>query len=184
MRNHPPNPWRNPPVGLIAVGEILGTHGNKGEVKITALTDTSERWMELTRVFVDDEDGQCALFLEQVRFFKGLVLVKFRGIEDLTAAADLRGKFLWLPEAERPPLPPDRFYCDQIIGLRVETLTGRELGLVAQILFTGANDVYVLRGGPVGEILLPALKSVVREVNLEAGRIRVELPPGLVDEET
>lgn len=183
MTNYPPNPWRNPPVGLIAVGEIIGTHGNRGEVKIAALTDTSERWLELVRVFVVDEHGQRALFPEQVRFFKGLVLVQFRGIDDLSAAEALRGMFLWLPEAERPPLPPDRFYCDQIIGLQAETLTGRGLGMVAQILFTGANDVYVLRGGPVGDILLPALKSVVRDVDLEAGRIRVELPPGLVNEE-
>lgn len=177
------DPWRNPPAGMIAVGEVLGTQGNKGEVKVAALTDTYERWLELERVYVFVDGLQQALFLEKVRPFKGFVLVKFRGIDDISAAEVYQGAFLWLPETERPPLPPDRFYTDQVIGLRVETLTGRPLGRVAEVLFTGGNDVYVLRGGEDGEILLPALKSVVRTVDLEAGIMQVQLPPGLVDGE-
>lgn len=184
MNNKPAvTPWHNPPDGMIAVGEVLGTQGNKGEVKVASLTDTFERWLELKRVFTIDERGPQALILETVRSFKGLVVVKFRGFDDISAAQVLSGNFLWLPEAERPNLPPDRFYVDQIIGLKVETLTGRLLGTLEQVLFTGGNDVYVLRGGEDGEILLPALKSVVRFIDLEARVMRVELPPGLVDEE-
>ncbi|NLY90137.1 MAG: 16S rRNA processing protein RimM [Firmicutes bacterium] len=183
-RNCPYDPWSNPPEGLVAVGEVLGTQGNRGEVKVASLTDRPERWLELERVFRVDARGPQALFLEKVRFFKGLVIVKFRGIDDISGAEVLQGTFLWLPETERPPLPPDRFYVDQIIGLKVQTLTGCFLGTVAQVLFTGGNDVYVLRGGTYGELLLPALKSVVRSVDLASGIMRVELPPGLIDEET
>ena len=182
-RNRPYDPWRNPPAGMIAVGEVLTTQGNKGEVKVASLTDTFERWLELKRVLLYTDHGQEALILEKVRAFKGYVVVKFQGIDDISAAEALRGEFLWLPETERPPLPPDRFYVDQVLGLKAETMTGRPLGTVEQVLFTGRNDVYVLRGGEDGEILLPALKSVVRSVDLEAGIMRVELPPGLVDEE-
>ncbi len=179
----PYNPWSNPPEGLVAVGEVLGTQGNRGEVKVASLTDQRERWLELTRVFIVDARGPQALFLETVRFFKGLVIVKFRGVDDISGAEVLQGMFLWLPEAERPSLPPDRFYVDQIIGLKVQNLTGCDLGVVEEVLFTGGNDVYVLRGGTYGEILLPALKSVVRSVDLATGIMWVELPPGLVDEE-
>ncbi|NLC53482.1 MAG: 16S rRNA processing protein RimM [Firmicutes bacterium] len=183
-KNHPPfDPWRNPPAGMIAVGEVLTTQGNKGEVKVASLTDTFDRWLELERVLVYTDQGQKALFLEKVRAFKGFVIVKFRGIDDISAGEALRGTFLWLPEAERPPLPPDRFYVDQVLGLKVETMNGRPLGTVEQVLFTGGNDVYVVRGRESGEILLPALKSVVRFVDLKAGIMRVELPLGLVDEE-
>ncbi|HHT49192.1 MAG TPA: 16S rRNA processing protein RimM [Firmicutes bacterium] len=182
-QDRPFNPWSNPPESLIAVGEVLGTQGNRGEVKVASLTDHPERWLELERVLIFNEEDPQPLFLEKVRFFKGLVIVKFRGINDISGAEVLQGTFLWLPEAERPPLPPDRFYVDQIIGLKVYTLTGCFLGAVAQVLFTGGNDVYVLRGGTGGEILLPALKSVIRSVDLAAGIMRVELPPGLVDED-
>ncbi|NLM38123.1 MAG: 16S rRNA processing protein RimM [Firmicutes bacterium] len=182
-KHSPHDPWRNPPPGMIAVGEVLTTQGNKGEVKVASLTDTFERWLELERVFVYTDRGPKALFLEKARAFKGFVVVKFRGIDDLSAGEALRGAFLWLPEAERPPLPPDRFYIDQVLGLKVETLAGHPLGQVKEVLFTGGNDVYVIRGGEYGEFLLPALKSVVRFVDLQAGIMRVELPPGLLDED-
>jgi 16S rRNA processing protein RimM len=183
MKKRPYDPWRNPPPGMIAVGEVLTTQGNKGEVKVASLTDTFERWLELKRVMVYTDRGQEELFLEKVRAFKGFVIVKFQGVDDISAGEALQGAFLWLPEAERPPLPPDRFYVDQVLGLKVETMSGRPLGTVEQVLFTGGNDVYLLRGGADGEILLPALKSVVRFIDLEAGIMRVEWPPGLVDEE-
>lgn len=183
-KKHPPyDPWRNPPPGMIAVGEVLTTQGNKGEVKVASFTDTFERWLELERVFVYTDRDQEELFLEKVRAYRGFVVVKFRGIDNISAGEALRGGFLWLPETERPPLPPDRFYIDQVLGLKVETMAGHPLGTVAQVMFTGGNDVYVIRGGEAGEILLPALKSVVRFVDLEAGIMRVELPPGLLDEE-
>ncbi|HEY8392121.1 MAG TPA: ribosome maturation factor RimM [Capillibacterium sp.] len=184
MKKHPPyDPWSNPPEGLAAVGEVLTTQGNRGEVKVASLTDRPERWLELKRVYSVDEQGPRALFLERVRFLRGLVILKFQGIDDISGAEALRGTFLWLPETERPPLPPDRFYVDQIVGLKVQTLNGCDLGTVEKVLFTGANDVYVVRGGTYGELLLPALKSVVRAVDLAAGIMRVELPPGLVDDE-
>ena len=79
-KNHPPfDPWRNPPAGMIAVGEVLTTQGNKGEVKVASLTDTFERWLELKRVMVYTDRGQEELFLEKVRAFKDLSLLNFKG---------------------------------------------------------------------------------------------------------
>ena len=177
------DPWKNPPVGLIAVGEVLGTQGNKGEVKVSPLTDTLERWLELERVFIFTEDGKSKLFIDKVRFFKGLPIVKFREVNSISEAAVLQGAFLWLPEEERPLLPEGRFYLDQIIGLKVYSVNDRFLGIIEEILLTGANDVYILRGGEDREILLPALKSVVRLIDREKQTMRVDLPPGLLDGE-
>ena len=177
------DPWQNPPPGLIAVGEVLTTQGNKGEVRVSPLTDTLERWLELTRVLRVSGAGTNELWIENVRFMRGLGSVKFRGVESMSAAEELRGEFLWLPEEERTPLPEGRFYLDQLIGLKVYGPNDRFLGSIAEVLTTGANDVYVVRGGEDGELLLPALKSVVRQVDTEKRIMRVELLPGLVDGE-
>ena len=177
------DPRKNPPPGLIAVGEILTTQGNKGEVKVATLTDTLERWLELTRVFIVTDTGTNELIIEKVRFFRGLVIIKFQGVDSISAAEGLQREFLWLPEEERPCLPEDRFYLDELIGLQVYGPNERFLGIVEEVLVTGANDVYIVRGGEVGEILLPAIKSVVRQVDTEKRIMRVKLLPGLLDGE-
>ncbi len=175
-------PWRNPPADLAAVGEILTTWGNKGEVKISPLTDDPQRWQELTRVYCFRQNRREELTVERVRFFRQFVLVKFREIDGLGEAEKLRGLFLWIPKAERKPLPAGRYYYDEILGLGVFDENEHFLGKVEDIIATGANDVYVVRGGCYGEILLPALKSVVLTIDLAAGILKVRLPAGLVNE--
>jgi 16S rRNA processing protein RimM len=183
-----PAPWHargraNTPADLAAVGEVLTTQGNKGELKVRPLTDDPQRWSELTRVFFCRADAREELTVERVRYFRGFVVVKFKEINSLTEAEKLRGGFLCIPLAERRPLPAGSYYFDQILGLSVLDETGSFLGKVEDILPTGANDVYVVRGGPHGEFLLPALKSVVLTVDLAAGAMKVRLPAGLVDED-
>jgi len=182
-----PTPWKNPPEGLVAVGEVLTTQGIKGEVKIAPLTDSHARWHELNRVFACFEQAQTQtqtkLFIEKVRFFRQFVIAKFEGINTVNEAERLRGVFIWIPRAERPALPENSFYIDQILGLRVYNEAQQYLGAVQEVIPTGANDVYVLQGGVYGEILLPALKSVVLSVELSAGRMMIRLPAGLVEGE-
>ncbi|NLW55830.1 MAG: 16S rRNA processing protein RimM, partial [Firmicutes bacterium] len=136
------DPWQNPPPGLIAVGEVLTTQGNKGEVKVSPLTDTLERWLELTRVF--RVSGTCTneLWIENIRFMRGLGIVKFRGGDSISAAEELRDEFLWRPEEERPHLPEGRFYLDEVIGVKVYGPNDCFLGTIAEVLQSGANDVY------------------------------------------
>jgi 16S rRNA processing protein RimM len=176
-----PAPWKNPPEGLISVGEVLTTQGNKGEVKVAPLTTDDERWHELKRVFACAKQEQIELNIEGVRFFRQFVIVKFREIQTVDEAERLRGLFLWIPKAERPPLPAGSYYLDELVGLSVYQETQEYLGTVAEVIPTGANDVYVLRGGPYGEILLPAIKSVVLAVDLSKGRMTAKLPAGLVE---
>ncbi|HHU50801.1 MAG TPA: 16S rRNA processing protein RimM [Firmicutes bacterium] len=176
-----PTPWQNPPAGLIAVGEVLTTRGVKGEVKVAPLTAYDGRWHELKRVLACSEREQIELTIENARFFRQFVLIKFCEIRTVEEAEQLKGLFLWIPKEERPPLPEGSYYLDELEGIRVYGESQEYLGTVTEVIPTGANDVYVLRGGPYGEILLPALKSVVLSVDLATGRMVVKLPAGLVE---
>jgi 16S rRNA processing protein RimM len=104
-------------------------------------------------------------------------------VPDRSVAGALRGAYLYVPESEAVTLPPGEFFVHQIVGLTVVTLGGEVLGTIEDVLQTGSNDVYVVRqDGPDGrEVLLPATKEVVREVDLDSKTMRVELLPGLVD---
>jgi 16S rRNA processing protein RimM len=105
--------------------------------------------------------------------------VKFRSVADRDAAELLCQQFVLIPEAQAMPLAEHENYAHDLVGLEVESLDGRILGHLTEILFTRANDVYVV-AGPDGEILLPALRSVIVQVDLPARKMRVELPAGLL----
>lgn len=177
--NKPQDPYD--PGEWVGVGEVITTHGIRGELRIQPLTDEPERWEELTRVFYRSPEGTHELHVESIRYHKQAVVVKFEELSDMNEAEKLRGAWLWLPKSERRPLPPDRFYRDQIIGLEVYNEQDVHLGGIREILQTGANDVYVVKSVN-GELLLPALKSVVLSVDLEAGRMRVRIPDGLMED--
>jgi 16S rRNA processing protein RimM len=167
---------------LIAIGEIVKAQGLYGQLKVVPLTDNPDRFGELRRVYWQKADGYQELFIENYQIFKGCALLKFSGINDITAANLLGRGLIYIPRSERLKLPEGRYYHDQIIGLKVFTSQGELLGTIDQILETGSNDVYSVRNA-ARQILIPALKSVVKEVNLEQGQMVVELPPGLVEDE-
>lgn len=120
-----------------------------------------------------------ALKIERLRTVSGKTVVKLSGVDDRNAAEALRGQLLEVPEAELMALPPDTYFHHQIVGLTVMTTDGRELGAVTEILQTGSNDVYVVRGER--EYLIPAIGDVVKEVDLRAGRLVLDPIPGLLD---
>ena len=164
-----------------AIGKVVTTHGVKGALKVMLLSDFPERIHELKQVFVE-KDGRSVTYKVRDAFIHGRFwVVHLEGVDNREAAAELVGSLLTVPLSERVKLPPDTYYLDQIIGLAVYTRAGESLGHVAEILQTGSNDVYVVRPAEKGQedILLPALKTVVRKVDLQAGRMEVDLPRGL-----
>jgi len=166
---------------LISVGEIIKAHGVRGEVKVIPHTDNPNRFDEIQRVFFKDSEGWRKLEIESYRRFNEFVLLKFLGINDLTAVDCLGRGRLMIPRSERPKLTNGRYYYDQIEGLNVFTTAGKYLGAIDRILETGANDVYVIRDGS-REILIPALKNVIRLIDLEETKMYVEPLPGLLEE--
>jgi len=161
----------------LAIAQIVAPHGLRGEVRAILLTEFPERFGSLREVCLGEE-GQ-PVPLERYRFHRGQVVLKLGGCDTRNQAEELRKVLVQVPLDETVPLPEGTYYIYQILGLQAWTEEDEFLGEVAEVLETGANDVYVLRGGPHGEILVPALESVVLEIDLERGRMLVRLPPGL-----
>ncbi len=167
---------RTPP--YLAVGRIATAHGVHGEVEVEIHTDFPERFVPGARFLVGERKR--SLVIETVRPHRKRLLIKFAEIEDRTAAERLRGDWLYVPIEEAWPLEEDEYYEHEIIGLEVWTDTGEYLGVVDHIIYTGANDVYVVHG-PRGEVLLPAIRDVILDIDLDEDRMTVHLLPGLVE---
>ena len=163
---------------FLAVGRVTKVHGLQGEVSVVVLTDFPERFETMETVYVGDETTATLYTVASTRWNKDRVLVRFADISDRTTAQSLLGLYLQIPIEEAMPLETDAYYQHQLIGLSVVTADGTLLGSVADILETGANDVYVVRG-PQGDILLPATQEVVLSIDLEAQQMVVHLLEGL-----
>ena len=159
----------------VAVGRILGPWGVRGEVRIEHFAQSPDRFIPGTRVFADD----VPLTVERSRPHKGYVVAKLRGVSDRGEADGLRGAELTVEEAALPPTPVDSYYQFQLIGLTASTTGSETLGTVSQVLETGANDVYVVECADGRQILLPAVKDVIVEIDLARGLMVVDPPSEL-----
>jgi len=144
-------------------------------VKVRPLTDRQDLFAAGQELWVGDSRHR----IERADWRKGQVYLKLSGIDSAEAAAELRGQSLSLPEALLGPLPEGHFYHFQVVGMQVYDGGGRHLGEIREVLTTGGNDVYVVRGEQ-GEVLLPAIDDVVREVDVAAGRMVVEPMEGML----
>jgi len=175
-------PGKSKTQSYFAIGQITGAHGIRGEVKVLVMTDFPERYHPGAKVYLGTLTDCVPTQIDAVRPHKGVMLVKLAGVPDRNAAETLRGQYLMLPDEQAMPLGEHENYAHDLIGLAVETKDGKSLGVLVEILFTRANDVYVV-AGPAGEILLPALREVILRVDLAAKKIIVALPEGLLDAE-
>jgi 16S rRNA processing protein RimM len=157
----------------VVVGRITAAHGVRGEVKVEPLTDFPERFGRGSHLWLDGVER----VVEGGRWQRAQVILKLQGVDSRSEAEALRGKELTVPEAATLP-DQGVYYLHDIVGLHVETQDGTELGRVFDVLSTGSNDVYVVRGAQ-GELLLPALDDVVLQVDVAGGRIVVDVPEGL-----
>jgi 16S rRNA processing protein RimM len=167
---------------FLAVGRVLGAHALRGEISVEIHTDYPERFATHRQLYLGFADRAPATYvpyrLQGHRFHKGNVLLKFVGIDDRTRAEGFRGQWVWIPISEAVGLEEGEVYVHQMIGLRVVTVDGEELGKIVEILETGANLVYVVRGAG-GQILLPDIGEVVVRIDLEAQQVTVRLLEGL-----
>jgi len=169
----------SPEPRFIAIGQIIRPHGVHGEVLVAVLTDFPERFDALQVVYLGDAQEADPWQVTAARWHRDQVLLKFQGCPDRTAAEQLRGWLVQIPVEETMPLPEGEYYVHQLIGLDVVTPEGEKLGQVSQVLFTNANEVYVV-SGPRGEILLPAIADVIERIDLDAHQMQVRLIEGLV----
>jgi 16S rRNA processing protein RimM len=178
---------------FLIVARVLRAHGTQGEVACEIVTEFPQRFRRTKRLFLtppatsgraeprpDATPRPHAVLRARVGRHRGHgeVILQLDGVPDRDAAEALRGWLVQVPEREAWKLPRGRYYWHQIVGLRVVTTDGEEIGSVAEILETGANDVYVVKADG-GERLIPAIKQVVKEIAPERGEILVELLPGM-----
>ena len=164
---------------LLKVGVITTTHGVRGEVKVFPTTDDPARFKKLKEVILDTGREQIPLEIAGVRFFKNLVILKFKGIDNINDVEKYRQKSLYVTRENAVSLNPGEYFIADLIGLAVHTDEGEELGVLKDVIKTGANDVYIIRQESGEELLIPAIKDCVREVDIEGGVMSVHLLPGL-----
>ena len=159
------------------IGVIVNTQGVKGEVRIFPKTDNPKRFDSLKALYLKEQGKEYPL--ERVRYYKNLVIAKLLGIDDLNTAELLKGQTIIIPRELAMPLNDDEYYVADLVGLEVITTDGEALGILADVLFTGANDVYVVRKDGVKDLLLPAIKQCIVNTDIAGGRMVVRLLEGL-----
>ena len=165
---------------LLKVGVITTTHGVRGEVKVFPTTDDAERFLELEYVLLDTGRELRRLDIKNVRFFKNLVILKFDGIDNINDIEKYKGRDLWIPREEAQELGEDEYYIADLQGLNVVLEDGTEFGTLRDVMETGANDVYIIDSNEHGEVLLPAIKECILDVDLEKNTMTVHLMKGLL----
>ncbi len=171
------SPGKGEPVFLV-IGKLRRPHGVQGEVIMDILTDFPERLKKGLVVFVSQDHHPETI--RSLRQHGKALLVAFQGYSTPEEVGVLRNELVYVRADDRPPLEEGEYYHHQLLGLRVVDEFGEFLGILAQILDTRANDVYVVRPQSGPEILLPAIESVILAIDLEQGEIRVHLLPGLI----
>jgi 16S rRNA processing protein RimM len=164
---------------LLAVGRVGRAHGVRGEVSVDVRTDDpAARFAPGSALVTEDGD---TLTVETVRTHSGRLLVRFAGIDDRTAAEALRGQLLLVDSAEIPPSDdPEEFHDHELIGLAAVSTDGAELGEIVDVEHYG-QDLLVLRRPDGGEALVPFVTAIVPTVDLPAGRVVLDPPPGLLE---
>lgn len=166
---------------LIRVGVISSTHGVRGEVKVYPTTDDVNRFKDLKNVILDAGRERMELEIQGVKFFKNMVILKFKGYDSIDDIEKYKGKDLLITRDQAVELGPDENFIFDLIGLRVVTEDGKDFGILTDVIKTGANDVYEVKTAEGKEVLLPAIKECVLNVDLTEGLITVHIMDGLLD---
>lgn len=162
------------------IGVLTNTHGIKGEFKVYPTTEDMHRYDYLKNVFIENKAGKKYFEVESVKYFKNMVILKLSGIDDIDEALKYKGLDLYVSREDAIPLEEGEYYVSDLIGLKVMTDNGDELGEVKDILQTGANDVYVVKT-PEKEVLLPSIPECILKVDLDNETVLVHIMDGLLD---
>ncbi len=162
------------------IGQVVALFGVQGELKVRLFTDIPNRFAELEKICVGT--SHTSYRVQSVRPYKGeMIILKLSGIDDANAAEQLRNRELTIPVSELAALPPDSYYQHDILGLQVLTLDGEEVGRIVDIIVTGSNDVYSIRKPEGTLVLIPAIKDVIKHIDLIRRTMHIDPLPGLLD---
>lgn len=165
---------------LLQVGVISSTHGVRGEVKVFPTTDDVKRFKKLKKVILDTGKEQLPLEIEGVKFFKQFVILKFRGIDNINDIEKYKGKRLLVDREHAVKLKKDEYFIADMIGMDVFAEDGELFGALKDVMETGANDVYIIEMSDGKEVLVPAIKQCILDVDIENRKMVIHLLEGLV----
>ena len=166
---------------LLRVGVITTTHGVRGEVKVFPTTDDSQRFKKLKKVILDTGKEQMELEIASVKFFKNMVILKFKEFDNINDVEKYKNADLLVTREHAVKLAPGEYFIADLIGLQGISDEGEELGELTDVIQTGANDVYVFTKMGEADLLVPKIPDCVKEIDLEKGTVLVHLLPGLRD---
>ncbi len=164
----------------LEVGQIVNTFGIKGFVKIYPYVDDIKRFDKLKNVYVISKKEEKLLEIEEVKYQKNMVLAKFKGIDNVETAEKLRQSYVEIDRKDAIPLEEGQYFIVDLLGLEVYSDDGRLLGKLNDIFNTGSNDIYEVKDELGKQILLPGIPEVIKEVDLDNGKIIVHLIEGLI----
>lgn len=166
---------------FLQVGVITSPHGVHGEAKVYPTTDDPRRFKKLKQVYLDRGRGMEVLHITGAKFFKQMVILKFAEFDTPEQINLLRKRELLVSREDAVPLEADEYFVADLVGMRVFTEDGQLFGEVADVMETGANDVYVVNSISHGQVLLPAVRDCIRRVDVKERRMEVHLLPGLLE---
>lgn len=165
---------------VLQIGIITSTHGVRGEAKVFPTTDDVRRFKQLKEVLLDNGRERIALEIEGVKFFKQMVILKFKGIDTLEDVAKYRQAGLYVTRENAVKLGRDEYFIADLIGMAVVDEEGQHIGNIEDVMQTGANDVYVIRMADGGELLLPAIRQCILDVDMQGQQMKVHILEGLI----
>jgi len=165
---------------FLEIGQIVNTFGIKGMVKVKPFTDDITRFDDLEKVYVESNKNKKEYEIEEVKYHKDMVLIKFRGVDKVEEAELLRNSYLKVNRNDEPNLEDGTYYIVDLLGLDVYSDEGNLLGKVDDIFNNGSCDIYAIKDELGKQLLLPAISDVIKEINLEEKRIVVHILKGLI----
>lgn len=166
---------------LLQVGAIAQTHGIRGEVKVFPMTDDVRRFSQLKEVIMDTGKEKMTLEIEGVKYFKQFAILKFKGFDNINDIERYKGKPLYVTRANAVKLDEDEYFIADLLGIKVYDEDGSSLGELVNVISTGANDVYEVKLEDGRNVLLPAIKQCILDIDMDGRRMKVHIMDGLLD---
>lgn len=165
---------------LMEIGQIVNTYGIKGFLKVVPYTDDIKRFEKLKSIYIQTKKSLETVIIEEVKYAKNLVLLKIKGIDNINDAEIYKNCYIKIDRSDAVELPEDSYFIIDLIGIKVYTDEGEELGDIIDVFPTGANDVYVVKNELGKQVLLPAIGDVIKNVDIKNKKMMVHLIEGLV----
>ena len=160
-------------MNYLEIGQIVNTQGLKGEVRIYPFTNDMKRFDDLKKIYVDIDNNKIKLFIENIRYYKNLVIAKFKNIDDINLVEQYKGKYVFIDEEDKLDLPENTYYISDILHSKV-IYNNEVLGILVDIYNVQSNDVYVIKNNNNKQIVIPANENIIQSIDINKKEIIID----------